>query len=70
MSTRKPNSRERDALQRFMPGYIEDAGAFPGCGKKTFAHMVEMGWIEWVESPETFEEGYRITAEGERVRYL
>lgn len=67
---RKPNSREMKVLQHFVGSYIEKPGAFPrGTGRKTLDDMVAMGWIVWVESPETNEEGYQITEEGERARY-
>lgn len=66
---RKPNARELKVLRHFVGSYIEHPGAFVGAGKKTFADMVEMGWIEWVDSPETNEFGYRITEEGDRVAY-
>lgn len=65
---RRPNNREMNVLRHFVGSYIEPPGAFPGAGKKTFAAMVEMGWIEWVDSPETNQFGYRITEAGERAR--
>lgn len=66
---RKPNSRELKALRHFVGTYIESPGAFPrGTGKKTFDAMIAEGWVEWVDSPETKEFGYRITDEGERAR--
>jgi hypothetical protein len=66
---RKPNSRELKVLRHFVGSYIENPGAFPGAGRKTFDDMLAMDWIIWVESPETNERGYRITEEGERARY-
>ena len=65
----KPNHREMKVLRHFVGSCIEPPGAFPGAGAKTFADMVTKGWIEWVDSPETNEHGYRITDAGEKVRY-
>lgn len=67
--TVKPNNREMKVLRHFVGSYIEPPGAFPGAGEKTFAAMVAKGWIEWVDSPETNEHGYRITEAGEKARY-
>lgn len=66
---RKPNARELKVLRHFVGKHIEPPGAFPGAGKVTFGNMVAFGWIEWVDSPETNEAGYRITDEGERARW-
>lgn len=66
---RKPNSRELKVLRHFVGSYIEAPGAFPGAGKKTFDDMVQAGWIEWVDSPETNEHGYRITKAGNLAAY-
>lgn len=66
---RKPTPREEKALRYFVPGYIEDPGAFPNVGKKTWAAMVAEGWVEWVSSPETNEEGYRITEAGREAAF-
>lgn len=66
---RKPNQRELKVLRHFVGSYIEPPGAFPGAGPKTFSDMVAMGWIEWVDSPETNEHGYRITDAGTEARY-
>lgn len=56
-------------MLRHFIGKIEPPGAFPGAGEKTFAAMVAKGWIEWVDSPETNEHGYRITDAGEKAAY-
>lgn len=61
---REPNTRERRALRRFVGDDIEAPAAFPGAGEKTLKDMVAAGWIEWVDSLETNEHGYRITEEG------
>lgn len=66
---RKPNSRELKVLRYFVGSGIESPGAFPGAGKKTFGDMIAAGWIEWVDSPQTSEHGYRITEEGNRVAF-
>jgi hypothetical protein len=61
---RAPNAREIKVLRHFVGSYLEPPGAFPGAGAATFKSMVAMGWIEWVESPETNQAGYRITEAG------
>lgn len=66
---RKPNSREMKVLRHFVGSYIEHPGAFPGAGKKTFSDMVEAGWIVWVDSPATNEQGYRITEAGKAAAF-
>lgn len=66
---RRPNAREMKVLRHFVGNYIESPGAFPGAGRKTFADMTALGWIEWVDSPETNEAGYRITEAGRRAAY-
>lgn len=65
---RKPNYRELKVLRNFIGLNIESPGAFPGAGHKTFSDMVAMDWIVWVESPETNEQGYRITEKGKRAK--
>ncbi|WP_397542064.1 hypothetical protein [Roseovarius salis] len=67
--TDKPSSRELNVLHHFVGSHIEPPGAFPGAGEKTFAAMLAKGWIEWVDSPETNEHGYRITEAGEKAAY-
>lgn len=69
MTKRKPSPREEKALRYFMPGHIEEPGAFPGVGKTTWAAMVAAGWVEWVDSPETNEAGYRITDAGRQAAF-
>jgi hypothetical protein len=66
---RRPTPRETKALRYFMKGHIEEPGAFPGVGKKTWAAMVAEGWVEWVDAPATNEAGYRRTALGERAAF-
>ena len=66
---RRPSPRETKALRYFMPGHIEEPGAFPGIGAKTWAAMVAEGWVEWVSSPSTNEEGYMITSAGQEAAY-
>ena len=66
---RRPNSRELKVLKYMLLDTIEKPGNFPGAGKKTFGDMIDLGWIEWVDSPKTNEAGYRITAEGIKVRH-
>lgn len=61
---RRPTARELNALRSMMPGYIEKEGSIPGVGKVTFDKMIALGWIEWVDSPQTNEKGYRITESG------
>ena len=65
----KPSNRELKVLRHFVGRNIEPPGAFPGAGEKTFAAMVAKGWIEWVDSPETNEYGYRITDAGDKAAY-
>lgn len=66
---RKPNHRELKVLHHFVGTCIEHPGAFAGAGKKTFEAMIAEGWIEWVDSPETSEYGYRITEVGRQAAY-
>ncbi len=66
---RRPNFRELKVLRHFVGNYIEHPGAFPGAGKKTFETMIAEGWIEWIDSPETNEHGYRITDKGNLAAY-
>jgi hypothetical protein len=65
---RKPNSRELNVLNHFVGDCIEAPGAFSGAGKNTFDEMIKMGWIVWVDAPETGEFGYQITAAGVEAR--
>lgn len=53
-----------------MPGHIEEPGAFHGIGAKTWAAMTAEGWVEWVSSPATNDEGYRITPAGQEAAYM
>jgi hypothetical protein len=66
---RKPNNRELKVLRHFVGSCIEHPDAFAGAGKKTLSDMIAEGWIEWVDSPETNEHGYRITEEGNLAAY-
>lgn len=65
----RPNSRELKALRYMMPNTIEHPAIVAGVGKKTWEGMVRKGWVEWIDSPETNENGYRITEEGQRVAF-
>lgn len=67
--TMKPNSREAKALRYMMPNTIEKPAIVAGVGKQTWDVIIRKGWVEWVDSPETNEEGYRITDEGQRVAF-
>lgn len=66
---RKPNARELKVLRHFVGTNLEPPGAFPGAGPVTFRNMIAMGWIEWVDSPDTNQAGYRITQAGDAARY-
>lgn len=66
---RKPTPQEKKALRYFIPGHIENPASFPGIGPKTWSAMVAAGWVEWVSSPSTSEEGYRITEAGQEAAY-
>lgn len=61
---RRPTPKESKTLRYFMINQIEDPANFPGVGKVTWANMVAQGWVKWVSSPETNEEGYMITEAG------
>ena len=65
---RRPSPGMIAALLMFEPNAIEEPGRFVGIGPKTWQAMVKAGWVEWVSSPETNQEGYRITEGGLSAR--